>query len=70
MIAPVEEFKLAPPGIEPLTTEYAIVLSPVAETVKLILPPAETLPKLPAEVDQVGSSLTVKIALLLLTASQ
>ena len=60
MIAPVLEFKLAPPGSAPDCT--AKVVAFVAATVKLIVPPADTVPKLPADVVHAGASDTVSKA--------
>ena len=68
MIAPVALFKLNPPGKAPDTIEYAIVLSDVADTVKLAVPPAAKEPKLPAAVFHVGESETVNKAVVDLTA--
>ena len=69
MIAPVELFKLNPPGNAPEVTEYETVLSDVAATVKLAVEPAAIEPNEPAAVDQVGASETVNIAVALLTAN-
>jgi len=60
VIAPVLEFKLAPPGSDPDCTAKLVAL--VAATVKLIVPPLETVPKLPAEVVHTGASDTVSRA--------
>ena len=60
MIAPVLVFKLAPPGIDPDCT--AKVVAFVAATVKLIVPPFDTVPKLPAAVVHAGASDTVNNA--------
>ena len=61
MIAPVLAFKLAPPGSDPDCT--AKVVAFVAATVKLTLPAAATVPKLPAAVVHAGASDTVNNAL-------
>ena len=66
VIAPVDAFKLPPPGNAPDTIEYEV--ASVAATVKLILPPASTFPKLPAAVVHAGTSDTVNNADPLLTA--
>jgi hypothetical protein len=66
VIAPVLVFKLAPPGKDPEAIEYAVAL--VALTVKLIVPPASTVPKDPAAVCHAGASDTVSIAVELRTA--
>ena len=60
VIAPVLEFKLAPPGSDPDCTAKLVAL--VAATVKLIVPPFETVPKLPAAVVHAGASETVSKA--------
>ena len=60
MIAPVLVFKLAPPGSAPDCTAKLVAF--VAATVKLIVPPFETVPKLPAEVVHAGASDTVSKA--------
>ena len=61
MIAPVLEFKLAPPGSDPDCTPKVVAF--VAATVKLILDAAATVPKLPAAVVHAGASDTVNNAL-------
>jgi hypothetical protein len=60
VIAPVLVFKLAPPGSDPDCT--AKVVAFVAATVKLIVPAADTVPKLPAAVVHAGASDTVNNA--------
>ena len=60
MIAPVLVFKLAPPGSAPDCTAKLVAF--VAATVKLIVPPFATVPKLPAEVVHAGASDTVSKA--------
>ena len=60
VIAPVLAFKLAPPGSDPDCTAKLVAF--VAATVKLIVPPFETVPKLPAEVVHAGASDTVSKA--------
>ena len=60
MIAPVLVFKLAPPGSAPDCT--AKLVASVAATVKLIVPPFATMPKLPAAVVHAGASETVSKA--------
>ena len=45
-----------------VVSEYAIVLSPVAATVKFTAVPSATEPRLPAAVVHVGASDTVRIA--------
>ena len=60
MIAPVLVFKLAPPGSAPDCTPKVVAL--VAATVKLIVPPFDTVPKLPAAVVHAGASDTVNKA--------
>jgi hypothetical protein len=60
VIAPVLAFKLAPPGIDPDCTAKLVAF--VAATVKLIVPAADTVPKLPAEVVHAGASDTVSRA--------
>ena len=56
MIAPVLVFKLAPPGSAPDCTAKLVAL--VAATVKLIVPPFATVPKLPAAVVHAGASVS------------
>jgi hypothetical protein len=68
VIAPVELFKLNPPGNAPDVIEYVTALSDVALTVNEPALPAATEPKEPAAVDQVGASETVSKAVELLTA--
>ena len=53
-------FKLAPPGIDPDCTAKLVAF--VAATVKLIVPPFATVPKLPAAVVHAGASDTVNNA--------
>ena len=60
MIAPVLVFKLAPPGSAPDCTPKLVAF--VAATVKLIVPPFDTVPKLPAAVVHAGASDTVSKA--------
>ena len=60
VIAPVLEFKLAPPGSDPDCT--AKLVASVAATVKFIVPAALTVPKLPAAVVHAGASETVSKA--------
>jgi hypothetical protein len=60
VIAPVLAFKLAPPGSDPDCTAKLVAF--VAATVKLIVPAADTVPKLPAEVVHAGASDTVSRA--------
>ena len=60
MIAPVLVFKLAPPGSAPDCTPKVVAF--VAATVKLIVPPFATVPKLPAAVVHAGASDTVSKA--------
>ena len=60
MIAPVLVFKLAPPGSAPDCTAKLVAF--VAATVKLIVPPFATVPKLPAAVVHAGASDTVSKA--------
>ena len=66
MIAPVLVFKLAPPGSDPDCTPKVVAF--VAATVKLIVPAADTVHKLPAAVVHAGASDTVNNALVDLTA--
>ena len=60
MIAPVLVFKLAPPGSAPDCIAKLVAF--VAATVKLIVPPFPTVPKLPAAVVHAGASDTVNSA--------
>ena len=60
VIAPVLVFKLAPPGSAPDCTAKLVAF--VAATVKLIVPPFATVPKLPAAVVHAGASDTVNKA--------
>jgi hypothetical protein len=60
VIAPVLVFKLAPPGSAPDCTPKVVAF--VAATVKLIVPAADTVPKLPAAVVHAGASDTVSKA--------
>ena len=60
MIAPVLVFKLAPPGSAPDCTAKLVAF--VAATVKLIVPAACAVPKLPAAVVHAGASDTVSKA--------
>tara|TARA_Y100001937_G_scaffold49189_1_gene68560 strand:+ start:1508 stop:1894 length:387 start_codon:yes stop_codon:yes gene_type:complete len=60
VIAPVLEFKLAPPGSDPDCKAKLVAL--VAATVKLIVPKAATDPRLPDAVVHVGKSETVSKA--------
>ena len=60
VIAPVDVFKLAPPGNAPEVTAYEVAL--VAATVKLIVPPAFMVPRDPAAVVHAGTSDTVSNA--------
>jgi hypothetical protein len=59
-ITPVDVFKLPPPGSDPDCIAKLVAL--VAATVKLIVPPFATVPKLPDEVVHVGKSETVSKA--------
>jgi hypothetical protein len=60
VIAPVDVFKLPPPGSDPDCIAKLVAL--VAATVKLIVPVADTVPKLPAAVVHAGASETVSKA--------
>jgi hypothetical protein len=65
-ITPVEELMLTPPGKDPVVLAKLVAF--VAATVKLTLPAASTVPKLPAEVVHAGASDTVNKALAVLHA--